>query len=286
MRIFKLLLAFLFLLTFSSCSPKKLFPTDNKHYYSASDFHYSFEEHTFYSEDGTSLKGIHFKSASQSKGMIVLANGIYDNMSMRFTKWLWLVDAGYDLFTFDYRAFGESECEPDMYGFRDDVNAAVSFAHTLKPKLDITLIGQSMGGTFVIDALVHKDYEYVKLVVADSAFTSFTGILNSFMLKTVILAPLFWLPYTFSPDDLDSIENIVKLKTPILFVTGDSDWIVNYENSFELYEKAESAKSLWVVKDAGHVEAFDVKEVQKSFLEFLREKKFTLDGGIKRFNQN
>jgi len=286
MRICKLLLAFFSLLLFSSCSPKQLFPTDNHHYFSASDFNYTFKEHTFYSQDGTTLQGIHFKSAGASKGMIVLANGIYDNMSMRFTKWLWLVDAGYDLFSFDYRAFGESESEPDMYGFRDDVNAAIEFAHTLKPTLDITLIGQSMGGTFVIDALVYKNYEYVNLVVADSAFCSFASTLNSFMLKTVVLAPFCWLPYTFSPDDLDSIENVAKLKTPLLLVTGDSDWIVSYENSFELYEKANGMKSLWVVEDAGHVEGFAFKSVQNDFLDSLGEKKFSRDGGITRLNQN
>jgi len=34
----------------------------------------------------------------------------------------------------------------------------------------------------------------------------------------------------FPTDDLDSIENVAKLKTPLLLVTGDSDWIVSYKN--------------------------------------------------------
>jgi len=195
-------------------------------------------------------------------------------MSNRFTKWLWIVDAGYELFIFDYRSYGESDAEPDMYGFRDDVNSAIEYAHDLEKKLDITLVGQSMGGTFVIDALVAKKYDYVTLVVSDSTFSSFASTLNSFMLKTIILIPLSWLPYTFSPDDLDSIRNIQRLQTPILFVTGDSDWIVNYKNSLELYKKAKVEKNLWIVKDAGHVESFENYELRKEFLKLLEKKEF------------
>jgi len=193
-------------------------------------------------------------------------------MSNRFTKWLWIVDAGYELFIFDYRSYGESDAQPDMYGFRDDVNSAIEYAHSLDKDLDITLVGQSMGGTFVIDALVTKEYKYVTLVVADSAFTSFASTMNSFMLKTVILIPFSWLPYTFAPDDLDSINNIEKLRTPILFVTGDSDWIVNYKNSLALYEKANVQKDLWIVKDAGHVDSFEDKEVRKEFIGLIEKK--------------
>lgn len=196
-------------------------------------------------------------------------------MSNRFVKWLWIVDAGYELFIFDYRSYGESNAQPDMYGFRDDVNAAIEYAHQLDPNLNITLVGQSMGGTLAINAMVDKEYEYVSLVVADSAFTSFASTINTFMLKTIILIPFSWLPYTFSPDDLDSIRNIERLKTSILFVTGDDDWIVNYKNSVELYEKTEIEKELWIVKDAGHVESFENYKVREEFLKLLERKSFS-----------
>lgn len=216
---------------------------------------------------------MHIKTKGKAKGFIVVTNGLDENMSNRFTKWLWIVDAGYDVFIFDYRSYGKSDSEPDMYGFRDDVNAAIEYAHELDIEADITLVGQSMGGTFVIDALVHKEYDYVSLVVADSAFTSFASTVNTFMLKTIILIPFSWLPYTFSPDDLDSIRNIERLKTPILFVTGDDDWIVNYKNSLELYEKTKIEKEIWIVKDAGHVESFENNKVRVEFLELLERKK-------------
>ena len=256
------------------CSPKALFPNDQKVYDSIENYSYNYTEHTFCSYDKTPLHGLQLKPKGKPKGLIVVTNGLHENMSNRFTKWLWIVDEGYELFTFDYRSYGESEAEPDMYGFRDDVNSAIEYAHSLDKELDITLVGQSMGGTFVIDALATKKYEYVTLVVADSAFTSFASTLNSFMLKSIILIPLSWLPYTFAPDDLDSIKNIEKLSTPILFVTGDSDWIVNYKNSLKLYKTAKVQKDLWIVKGAGHVESFEDRKLRKEFVKLLERKKF------------
>ena len=210
---------------------------------------------------------------------------MHENMSNRFTKWLWIVDAGYELFIFDYRSYGDSDVEPDMFGFRDDVTAAIEFTHKLDETKDITLVGQSMGGTFVIDALAFKDYNYVSLAVVDSTFTSFASVLNSFMLKSIILAPLSWLPYTFSPDELDSIKNIQDIKTPVLFVSGDSDWIVNYENSITLYEKAKTKKALWIVEDAGHVESFQNTKVREEFLKSLQQKEFFSENSYHVFNK-
>jgi len=254
------------------CSPRVLFPNDHAEYDSIQKYNYSYKEHTFYSRDKTPLHGLHIQPKIESKGFIVVTNGLYRNMSDRFSKWLWIVDSGYDLFIFDYRGFGKSDAEIDIYGFRDDVNSAVEYAHMLDENKSITLVGQSMGGTFVIDAMIAQQYTYVDLVVADSTFTSFSSILNTYMLKSIVLIPLSWLPYTFNPDDLNSIENIEQLRMPILFVTGDDDWIVNYDNSKELYAKAKCEKSLWIVKDAGHVESFDDIKVRESFLNLLQKK--------------
>lgn len=193
-------------------------------------------------------------------------------MSFRFTQWLWIVDAGYDFFTFDYRGYGDSDAEVDLFGFRDDVNAALEYAHSLDKDKSIVLVGQSMGGTFVIDALVAQNYDYVSLAVIDSTFTGFDSSISSFMMKSILLFPISWLPYTFFPSELNSIENIEYLKTPVLFVSGESDFIVHQDNSKTLYEKAKARKSIWLVKGAGHVQSFNNSDVRKAFLELLMKR--------------
>ena len=266
-----LLLTLITLFSFG-CSPMVIFPNDHKEYDSIQNYNYQYQEHTFYSQDKTALIGLHIKPKNHSKGIIVVANGIYENMSSRFSTWLWIVDSGYEVFIFDYRGYGKLQSDVDMYGFRDDVNAAIEYAHRLDRTKVMSVVGQSMGATFVIDAVALKRYTYVDLVVADSIFTSFPSIMSSFMLKSVVLIPIAWLPYTFSPVGLNSIENIGDIKRPILFVTGDSDWIVSDSNSKELYELAETQKALWIVKGAGHVEAFENPQLREMFLRVLENK--------------
>lgn len=265
------------------CSPKALFPTDNRVYDSTLNYNYNFEKHTFFSSNKTLLHALYIQTAKKSKGIVVVTNGLHENMSNRFTKWLWIVDSGYDVFIFDYRGYGESDAEVDMYGFRDDVNAAIEYAHSLDTSKSMILAGQSMGGTFVIDALVKKEYDYIDLVVVDSTFTGFASTLSSFMLKSFVLIPFAWLPYTFSPDDLNAIENIGELNTPVLFVTGDDDWIVDYKNSHKLYDKAKVEKSLWIVEGVGHVESFENLALRESFLELLKNREFFRSTIIKHF---
>ncbi len=265
-----MLLTFLLSLFFLGCSPKSLFPTDNSQHNAIENFNYEYQKHIFFSRDGTKLHGLHIKSLQKSKGILVVANGMHGNASARFVEWLWIVDHGYDVFIADYRAYGESRDEMDIFGFKDDVKASLEYAYKLDLQSNIILVGQSMGGTFVIDIMADEDFDYVSLVVSDSTFTSFASALNSFMLKSVILIPLSWIPYTFPIEELASEVNIDKVETPILLITGDSDWIVSAQNSKILYEKAKSSKGLWIVKEAGHVESFHKREVREAFLELLQ----------------
>lgn len=267
------------------CSPKSLFPVDNKVYDSTEKYSYDFEKHSFFSADNTKLYGLYIETKGKPKGIVVVTNGLHENMSARFSKWLWMVDSGYNVFIFDYRGYGVSRDEVDMYGFRDDVNAAVEYAHSLDIKQSIILVGQSMGGTFVIDAAVAKEYNYIDLVVVDSTFSGFDTVLRDMMMKTVVLLPFSWLPYTFTPTDLNAIENISALNKPVLFVTGDDDWIVSSKNSHELYEKAQTNKTLWIVEGAGHVESFENSIVREHFLNLLESRELSKLEGIKHFEK-
>ncbi|QFR50209.1 alpha/beta hydrolase [Sulfurimonas lithotrophica] len=268
--IHSIILVFISLL-FVACGPKT-FPSDNKIYDSPKNYEYSYTSHTFLSEDSTKLYAYHIKSDEQnSKGLIVLANGMKQNMSFRFTEWLWILDAGYDLFIFDYRSYGESYAEADLFGFVDDVKAALKYAHSLDKEKKIVLIGQSMGGTFVINALKNKEYDYLSFAVSDSTFTGFDDVLSSLLRRSIILFPFSWIPYLTVPKELNADENIQYLKTPILFIAGDDDIVVDYEDSIELYNMTKAKKALWIVKDAAHVQSFNNLEVRDNFLKILED---------------
>lgn len=268
----KIYLIIIVAILLTGCSPKSFFPTDNKEYNSPQKYEYDYVEHNFSSTDKTTLYGLHIKPKAESLGLVVVVNGMYENMSARFPLWLWVVDNGYELFTFDYRGYGKSNKEADLYGFRDDVASALEYAHTLSPEKKIIVVGQSMGGTLVIDTLAMKKYDYISLAVIDSTFTSFSAVLKHFMLKSIILIPWSWLPGTFTHTDLNSIENVQYINTPTLFITGDNDWVVEYENSIMLYEKSACNKALWILEGGGHVQSFLNNDVRLAFLKLLKKK--------------
>jgi len=259
---------------------KTFFFRDSKVYDTLENYNYKYTKHKFHSSNDVELDATLIKTAKESKGYVFIANGMKQNMSFRFTQWLWIVDSGYDVFLFDYGGYGDSHIrEIELEGFKDDVSAALVYAHSLDKDRQMIVIGQSMGGTFVINALKQCcECDYVFLVVIDATFKSFASVLSGLMMKGGLLH-LSWLPYVIKPPSLNSIDHIEGLNYPILFVTGDRDFIVNCKDTRKIYEKSTAQKALWIAKKAGHVQSFNNSSVQKAFLELLEDRElFTLKG--------
>ncbi len=259
----KYLLSFFAVILFlSGCSKNAMFPTDNKVYDSPLNYAYSYEEFYFKSSNESLLKGWRFKAKGPSQGMVVVANGMKYNMSSRFQEWTWLLEKGFDLFIFDYRGYGESMGEVDMFGFVDDVASAIEYSHSLNEDLSMVVVGQSMGGSFVVDAVAKKSYPYVKLLVIDSTMTGFAAAAEALMEQYVVLWPLMWIPATITPEGVDSIDFVDKTETPTLFMVGLNDSIIPPEHSAELFVKAKEPKALWVVEEAEHVNSIHHVQVK------------------------
>jgi len=194
-----------------------------------------------------------FRGQGPSQGIVVVTNGMRSNMSERFKKWTWVLEQGYDLFIYDFRGYGESFGEVDMFGFVDDVTSAVDYAHELNPSLPMVVVGQSMGGSFVIDAMAKQEYPYVKLLVIDSTMMGFVKVADDMIKKYFLLWPLIWVPSAITPEGVDAIDFVDKTNTPTLFLVGLQDSIIPPEHSVDLYLKAKEPKALWIVEDAEHV---------------------------------
>jgi len=245
---------FVVILFLSGCSKNAIFPTDTKVYDTPENYTYDYEEFYFKSSQEAMLRGWLFRSKGPSQGVVVVTNGMIFNMSSRFTEWTWVLEKGYDLFIFDYRGYGESMGEVDMFGFVDDVTSAIEYAHTLNEDLPMVVVGQSMGGSFVIAAVAKKEYSYVKLLVIDSTMTGFAAAGEELAKQHILLWPLIWVPAVITPEGVDSIDFVDKTETPTLFMVGLADTIIPPSHSAELFVKADEPKALWVVEGAEHVE--------------------------------
>ena len=269
---FKYLLSFVIFATmFSGCSKNTIFPTDTKVYDSPDNYAYPYEEFYFASSQEAMLRGWLFKSKGPSQGVIVVTNGMHYNMSERFKKWTWVLAEGYDLFIYDFRGYGASIGEVDMFGFVDDVSAAINYAHSLDEDLPMVVVGQSMGGSFVIDAVAKREYPYVRLLIIDSTMFGFAQASKDIINRYVLLWPLFWVPDAITPVGVDSIDFVDKTNTPTLFLAGLQDNIIAYDHSIELYLKAKEPKALWLVEDAEHVECICKTAVKADLKDLLKE---------------
>jgi len=261
---FKYLLSFFIVVLFlGGCSKNAIFPTDTKVYDTPENYEYSYEEFYFKSSQEAMLRGWLFRSQGSPKGVIVVTNGMIFNMSSRFKEWTWVLEKGYDLFIFDYRGYGESMGEVDMFGFVDDVTSAIEYAHMLNEDLPMVVVGQSMGGSFVIDAVAKKEYPYVKLLVIDSTMTGFAAAGEELAKQHILLWPLIWVPAVITPEGVDSIDFVDKTETPTLFMVGLEDTIIAPSHSADLFVKAKNPKALWTVEGAEHVKCIDNEALKK-----------------------
>jgi dipeptidyl aminopeptidase/acylaminoacyl peptidase len=71
------------------------------------------------------------------------------------------------------------------------------------------------------------------------------------------------------------IENIDKVKCPILYIHGDRDWVVGSWHSQKLHSKTATTKRIVVIKDGPHAEYLMRKhkeELLKEIDEWLKSK--------------
>lgn len=169
-----------------------------------------------------------------------------------------------DVFIFDFRGHGEST------GFftwtskeQSDLEAVFGYVKNKYKKIDV--IGFSMGGSVSINVLSRGqipvstlicisapsdcskvDYKWWKLDLEnDIRYSLFTK--SGRRGKGVRPGP-FWLIKE------KPIENVGRLKMPVLYIHGDQDWVVGSWHSQELYNRTIAPKKLVIVGNGPHAE--------------------------------
>ena len=264
---FRFLAAVMMLVMFSGCGKQAFIPSDRTIHDSPENYPVISSEHRIRVDEAVTLQGWWIEPIEgDTKATIVVVNGIASNSSASFKRWLWVLDAGYDLFIFDYRGYGRSTGSFNIEGFIDDVKAGLHYveAHSAKP---VIVVGQSMGGSIVAAALAEEAFASVELAVIDSAFISFASISDAIIRRSVLLWLLHWVPYTVIPHHVNAMENIPKIDVPLLFIAGMEDEVVPPSHSGILYAKATAPKQLWFSERSGHVRSFDNPKLRRAFIE-------------------
>jgi hypothetical protein len=252
----------------SGCSSLAYQPTRTI-YADPSRAHVKFESLDFESKDGTRLHGWFFPASSEwkgpAKGTIIQFHGNAENMTSHFASLFWIIDAGYNFFTFDYRGYGGSDGSPDQRGVNDDAFAAVQFVSKkiarTGSKKDIVLYGQSLGGAVLMRA--YRDiranealHDRVRALVIESSFYSYKAIGRSLLARTwftFLFQPLAYVLVSDSYSPEDDIANISP--TPLLVIHGTDDPVIPYSFGQKVFEKAKEPKTFWTIEHGRHIDA-------------------------------
>ncbi|ALA68807.1 alpha/beta hydrolase [Geobacillus stearothermophilus 10] len=236
------------------------------------DYGMAYERATFASKDRkTALKGWIIPPKGTAKMTVIFAHGYGNNRVQENVPFLplakRLVDDGYRVILFDFRASGESEGDMITIGVKekDDLLGVIDYAkrHYREP---VALYGVSMGAaTSILAAAEDND---VRGVIADSPFSDLESYLRANMPVWTHLpnVPFTYLILAIVPAlaDLDlgvsspihAVDRVAP--RPILFIHSKDDRSIPYEESVKLYKTHPDAFQLWLTDKADHVKSFSL----------------------------
>ena len=208
---------------------------------------FKYDNIDFVSTDGTKLHGWFMPARGElAKGTVVFSHGNAGSIGHHLGFVMWLVEADYQVFMYDYRGFGKSGGELDRHGMVEDVKGAFAYVAGRKDVDAGKLIsyGHSLGGAKSVTAISEKHVKGLRAIVIDGTFASYQSMAR--LVGGDLAAKLI-------SDDFSPKGCIAMIKdTPLLVVHGDRDQVVPIAQGKELFELANEPKTLFEVKGGSH----------------------------------
>ena len=209
----------------------------------------------FRTDDGLLLKGWYIRSQN---GAAVIS---FPGRASSQKRAKLLARHGYGVLLFDRRGEGESEGDPNLFGWKGerDVHAAVAFLQQ-RPEVDperIGGIGLSVGGEMMIEAAAESpdlkaivsegaSARSVRDIVANPGTTWQEVLGNGFATAATAV-----FSNTVPPADLKSL--VPKISGAVFFVYGERGQTAEEPANTSFYAVAHEPKELWEVPGSGHI---------------------------------
>jgi uncharacterized protein len=215
--------------------------------------------------DGLKLYGRYFDHSINSPN-IILIHG-YRSVSNRMLDLakFYFEDLNMNVLLIDLRGHGLSDGNFVGMGHLDSYDL-ISWVNYLNGKSgrDIAIHGLSMGAVTALNTC-GKTMENVKVMIADSGFSSFKDMMSFYFKKNYKLPSfLFYgalniLTRVLLKTNLEEINPIERLATsqyPILFIHGGADHRVPVNFSKSMYNACSSKKDMLIIEGADHTFAY------------------------------
>ena len=220
------------------------------------------------------------KRGQNLKGTIVQFHGNGENRSTHFLSLVWLIDEGYNLFSFDYRGYNGSEGSPSQEGTHLDGKAAIEYIQTKTPALqfpDIILYGQSLGGAILARSFEDiQDRSRIQSLVIEGSFVSYQGMAQDLLSRSAWTWLFQWLGKVLISDSYSPQESFSKIApTPLLVIHGTADPTVPFYFGEKIFELAQEPKTFLKIQEGKHLDTYFIEQglYRKKLLETLNQMK-------------
>ncbi len=211
-------------------------------------------------EDGLDLEGWYKAPADPEKPVIVMFHGNAIHIGARAYKARLYMNEGYGFLLAGYRGYGGNPGKPFEKGFYKDARAYLSWVTETQgfQQEDIILYGESLGTGIVIE-MASGEFRDVRGLILESPYTSFLDLARRIY---------FYLPVRLLlRDRFDNLSKISDVKAPLVFLHGQRDMVVPYEQGRALYDAANQPKTFITINAAGHNDLYNsgrISEVLKA----------------------
>ncbi len=269
------------ILGLTSCTGVVFQPTKQTYFSPKETLNIEPDNYTVPINEKVSLHAWRFKTKQPFKGVVVQFHGNGENMTSHYVSIAWLINHGYDLFTFDYRGYGESGGVPSFPEVVSDSIKVVDFVKALYPdeKTHIIVYGQSLGSVIAYNTVRYTKVQ-IEQVVLEGAIYSLNQVSADVLSRN-------WATWLFQPMGyvlMSHKYNFKKVakgfpKIPVLLLHSKKDPIIPYSQSEKIFKKLEvPVKCLKLVDEAQHTNIGNIGKgkYRPDILQFL-ESKFCVD---------
>jgi len=262
----------------TGCSSVFFYP-DNATYITPDRLNLDFEDVYLDTADGETLHGWWLPALTDepAKGTIYYLHGNAQNVSAHILNVAWLPEKGYNVFTLDYRGYGQSTGAPDIEGALHDAETGLRWLTHQEHTEDrpLYLLGQSLGGALGIalasEWTQRNEQPTLDGIILDGTFSGFRYIAREKL-------DLFWLTWPFQyplswtiPNDYEGTDRIAGVSpVPVMIIHSVRDGIIPFEHGVRLYEAAEQPKE-FLQTDTPHAATFVIPAYREAVLEFMEK---------------
>lgn len=230
---------------------------------------------------GLQLAGWHIPVADANRPAVVICHGLGANKQNFLPVVQMMNGLRYHTFIFDFRGHGDSDGRTITFGVKEaeDVKAAFDAVRATHPGNRIYGLGYSMGGSALLKMAAEQG-GFDKLVV-DSTFARADRVAQHSMLWFFGPAkvPVWHLGrgwgWVFSGVDVGehNPEDYVARPPvcPVLLIHGAADNMIPATEAQRLHEAVGPQAQLWLVEDAGHLQALGHPAYRERLRTFLDE---------------